>query len=69
MKALSLRARLLLAGGLGLVLVSVLAGVLLGRLFQQAARDNLDTQLEQDLLTVMAQAEIDASGRLTSTLR
>ncbi|MEG1679210.1 MAG: sensor histidine kinase [Stenotrophomonas sp.] len=64
MKALSLRARLLLAGGLGLVLVSVLAGVLLGRLFEQAARDNLDTQLEQDLLTVLAQAEIDASGKL-----
>ncbi|KRG62028.1 histidine kinase [Stenotrophomonas humi] len=64
MKVLSLRARLLLAGGLGLVLVSVLAGVLLGRLFEQAARDNLDTQLEQDLLTVLAQAEIDATGKL-----
>jgi signal transduction histidine kinase len=65
MKTPSLRARLLLAGGLGLVLVSVLASLLLGHLFKQAARDNLDAQLEQDLLTVLAQAEIDDKGTLT----
>lgn len=64
MKALSLRARLLLAGGLGLLLVSMLASVLLGRLFEQASRDRLDTQLQQDLLTVLAQAEITAGGTL-----
>ncbi len=64
MTPLSLRARLLLAGGAGLLLVSVLASLLLGRLFEQTARDNLDARLEQDLLTVLAQAEIDAEGTL-----
>ncbi len=64
MKTPSLRARLLLSGALGLVLVSVLASVLLGRLFEQAARDRLNAQLQQDLLTVLAQAEINADGTL-----
>lgn len=62
MKPGSLRNRLLLAGGLGLVLVTTLATILLGHLFERAARNNLDAALEQDLLTVLAQAEVDPDG-------
>ena len=64
MKRASLRNRLLLAGGLGLLLVTALASALLGHLFERAARDSLDAALEQDLLTVLAQAEIDTDGRV-----
>lgn len=64
MKRLSLRVRLLLSGGAGLLLVTVLASALLGHLFERSARDNLDAGLEQDLLTVLAQAEIDGNGLL-----
>ena len=64
MKRASLRNRLLLAGGLGLLLVTALASALLGHLFERAARDSLDAALEQDLLTVLAQAEVDAEGRV-----
>ena len=64
MKPGSLRNRLLLAGGLGLVLLTVLASALLGHLFERATRDSLDATLEQDLLTVLAQAEVDADGRV-----
>lgn len=60
----SLRRRLLLAGGVGLLLVSVLASALLGELFKRSARDRLDNELQQDMLTLLAQAEIDADGQL-----
>ncbi|MHC1676627.1 ATP-binding protein [Stenotrophomonas maltophilia] len=60
----SLRRRLLLVGGIGLVLVSVLASVLLGELFKRSARDRLDGELQQDMLTLLAQAEIDPDGQL-----
>ena len=64
MKRASLRNRLLLAGGLGLLLVTALATALLGHLFERAARDSLDAALEQDLLTVLAQAEVNPDGRV-----
>lgn len=60
----SLRRRLLLAGGIGLLLVSALASALLGELFKRSARDRLDNELQQDMLTLLAQAEIDADGQL-----
>lgn len=60
----SLRRRLLLAGGVGLLLVSLLASALLGELFERSARDRLDNELQQDMLTLLAQAEIDADGQL-----
>lgn len=60
----SLRRRLLLAGGVGLLLVSVLASALLGELYQRSARDRLDQELQQDMLTLLAQAEIGADGQL-----
>ena len=62
MKRASLRNRLLLAGGVGLLLVTALATALLGHLFERAARDSLDAALEQDLLTVLAQAEVNPDG-------
>lgn len=64
MKRPSLRLRLLLSGAAGLLLVTVLASALLGHLFERSARDNLDAGLEQDLLTVLAQAEVDGSGNV-----
>ncbi|MBH1556645.1 sensor histidine kinase [Stenotrophomonas maltophilia] len=60
----SLRRRLLLVAGIGLVLVSVLASVLLGELFKRSARDRLDHELQQDMLTLLAQAEVDPEGQL-----
>ena len=60
----SLRRRLLLVAGVGLVLVSVLASVLLGELFKRSARDRLDHELQQDMLTLLAQAEVDPEGQL-----
>ncbi|KAG0774359.1 hypothetical protein G6F22_014125 [Rhizopus arrhizus] len=60
----SLRRRLLLVAGIGLVLVSVLASVLLGELFKRSARDRLDHELQQDMLPLLAQAEVDPEGQL-----
>ncbi len=60
----SLRRRLLLVAGIGLVLVSVLASILLGELFKRSARDRLDHELQQDMLTLLAQAEVDPEGQL-----
>ncbi|WP_049456500.1 sensor histidine kinase [Stenotrophomonas maltophilia] len=60
----SLRRRLLLAGGVGLLLVSLLASALLGELFKRSARDRLDHELQQDMLTLLAQAEVDPEGQL-----
>ena len=59
----SLRARLWLVGGLGLVLITLLATVLLGQLFERAARQSLDARLTQDLIGLVAQVETDAQGR------
>ena len=64
MRRSSLRTRLLVAGGLGLLLVTAVASALLGHLFERAARDSLDAALEQDLLTVLAQAEVAPDGRI-----
>ncbi len=60
----SLRRRLLLAGGIGLLLVSLLASALLGELFKRSARDRLDHELQQDLLTLIAQMETTPDGQL-----
>ncbi|MGE6333144.1 sensor histidine kinase [Stenotrophomonas sp. NPDC077659] len=60
----SLRRRLLLAGGLGLLVVSLLASALLGELFKRSARDRLDHELQQDLLTLVAQMETAPEGQL-----
>jgi len=60
----SLRRRLLLAGGLGLLVVSLLASALLGELYKRSARDRLDHELQQDLLTLVAQMETTPDGRL-----
>jgi len=60
----SLRRRLLLAGGIGLLLVSLLASALLGELFKRSARDRLDHELQQDLLTLVAQMETTPDGQL-----
>jgi hypothetical protein len=60
----SLRRRLLLAGGVGLLLVSLLASALLGELFKRSARDRLDHELQQDMLTLLSQAEVDPDGQL-----
>lgn len=64
MKQASLRTRLLLSGGLGLVLVTALASALLGHLFERAARESLDARLQQDLLGLVAQAEVAPDGRI-----
>ena len=64
MRRSSLRTRLLVAGGFGLLLVTAVASALLGHLFERAARDSLDAALEQDLLTVLAQAEVAPDGRI-----
>ncbi|MEW6385493.1 MAG: sensor histidine kinase, partial [Pseudomonadota bacterium] len=59
----SLRRRLLLAGGVGLLLVSLLASALLGELFKRSARDRLDHELQQDMLTLVAQMEVASDGQ------
>lgn len=60
----SLRTRLLLAGGVGLVLVSALATWWLGAMFERSARSALDQRLGNELIAVLALAESDAQGRL-----
>ncbi len=60
----SLRRRLLLAGGVGLLLVSLLASALLGELFKRSARDRLDHELQQDMLTLVAQMEVTPDNQL-----
>jgi signal transduction histidine kinase len=62
MKTRSLRSRLLLAGGLGMVLVSALATWWLGAMYERSARTSLDQQLGNDLIAVLALVEIDARG-------
>jgi len=62
MKSRSLRSRLLLAGGLGMVLVSALATWWLGAMFERSARTALDQQLGNDLIAVLALVEVDAQG-------
>ena len=60
----SLRTRLLVAGGLGLVLVSALATWWLGAMFERSARTAMDERLGNDLIAVLALAESDANGQL-----
>ncbi len=62
MKTRSLRGRLLLAGGLGMVLVSALATWWLGAMYERSARTSLDQQLGNDLIAVLALVEIGAQG-------
>ncbi len=64
MKTRSLRSRLLLAGGLGMLLVSALATWWLGALFEGSARSALDARLGNDLVSVLSLAEVDASGQV-----
>ncbi len=64
MKTRSLRSRLLLAGGLGMLLVSALATWWLGALFESSARSALDARLGNDLVSVLSLAEVDASGQV-----
>lgn len=59
----SLRRRLLLVGGTGVLLVSLLASVLLGLLVERGSEHRLDLRLEQDLLSVLAQLHSDADGQ------
>ncbi|HCV96795.1 Virulence sensor histidine kinase PhoQ [compost metagenome] len=60
----SLRTRLLLAGGVGLVLVSAMATWWLGAMYERSARSALDQRLGNELIAVLALAESDAQGRL-----
>ena len=60
----SLRTRLLLAGGIGLVLVSALATWWLGAMYERSARTAMDQRLGNELIAVLALAESDAQGRL-----
>lgn len=60
----SLRTRLLLAGGIGLVLVSALATWWLGAMYERSARSAMDQRLGDELIAVLALAESDAQGHL-----
>ncbi|HBZ48427.1 MAG TPA: sensor histidine kinase, partial [Stenotrophomonas sp.] len=62
MNTRSLRSRLLLAGGLGMVLVSALATWWLGAMYERSARTAMDQQLGKDLIAVLALVETDAQG-------
>ena len=62
MKIRSLRSRLLLAGGLGMVLVSALATWWLGAMYERSARTAMDQQLGNALIAVLALVETDAQG-------
>ncbi len=64
MNTSSLRTRLLLAGGVGLVLVSALATWWLGAMYERSARTAMDQRLGNELIAVLALAESDAQGRL-----
>jgi len=64
MTARSLRSRLLLAGGLGMVLVSALATWWLGAMYERSARTALDQQLGNALIAVLALVETDAQGKV-----
>ena len=64
MNTRSLRSRLLLAGGLGMLLVSALATWWLGALFESSARSALDARLGNDLVSVLSLAEVDANGQV-----
>ena len=63
-RPLSLSQRLLLVGGIGLLLVSVVASLLATRLYENSLRQQLDEQLQQDLASVLAMARIDEHGQL-----
>lgn len=64
MRTRSLRSRLLLAGGLGMVLVSALATWWLGAMYERSARTALDQQLGNALIAVLALVETDAQGKV-----
>ncbi|KAF1705841.1 hypothetical protein CSC70_13800, partial [Pseudoxanthomonas kalamensis DSM 18571] len=60
----SLRRRLLMAGALGVLLVSFAATWMLSSMFADAARDSLDRQLDDDLISLLALTESGDDGRL-----
>jgi signal transduction histidine kinase len=62
MKTRSLRSRLLLAGGLGMVLVSALATWWLGAMYERSVHAAMDQRLGNDLIAVLALVEADAQG-------
>ncbi|WP_282296592.1 HAMP domain-containing sensor histidine kinase [Stenotrophomonas sp. PS02289] len=64
MSTRSLRSRLLLAGGLGMLLVSALATWWLGAMYERSARAALDARLGNDLISVLSLAEVDGQGRV-----
>lgn len=64
MNTRSLRSRLLLAGGLGMLLVSALATWWLGAMYERSARATLDARLGNDLISVLSLAEVDAGGQV-----
>jgi signal transduction histidine kinase len=59
----SMRQRLLLAGGVGLLVLVALSSLLLGMLFERAVRERLDRELERDTLNVIAQLEVNVDGQ------
>lgn len=67
-RPLSLGQRLLLVGGIGLLLVSVVASLLATQLYEGSLRQQLDDQLQQDLAAVLAIARIDGQGQLQLAL-
>lgn len=60
----SLRNRLLVAGGVGALLLSALATWLLGSLFERVVREAFDRQLGEDLISLLALVESDDQGRI-----
>ncbi len=65
LRSFSLRGRLLMAGMLGVLMVSAVATWLLGAMFERAARDVLDKHLDKDLITLLALVQTDALGGLS----
>lgn len=59
----TMRQRLLLVGGLGLLLLVGLSSLLLGGLFERAVNERLDQELARNLLDVVAQLETGADGQ------
>ena len=59
----SLRLRLLLAGGVGVLLASLAVALWLGQAFAAASERAFDRMLAEELRTLIAMGEVDESGR------